>query len=218
MFDNLFAANEWTEWYNPPDYERQAYRDRRRNTEFEQSVIDCGNLPETHPNCSHGCLFDIEADPCEYQDLSQAHNEVFDRLKEKLNSFRNEMIEPRYKHDADPNSNPRNHGGIWTPWVEESGDPVTHKPLPAGAELPGRPAATTQQQQNAPMQQRFTAPETKKQHEVRFSGSSKNEHLEPLVWIFQVFINHVLSSMSYFIFRYRRWSPFHLHHLLPLLV
>ena len=47
------------------------------------------------------------------------------------------MVEPRYRHDHDPNSNPRNHGGIWTPWVDDTGDPVPHKPLSPEEKLPG---------------------------------------------------------------------------------
>ena len=81
----------------------------------------------------------MRADPCEYNDLSETKGELFEALKDKLEQYKKEMVEPRYKHDEDPNSNPRNHGGIWSPWIDSEGDPVAHKPLAPGASLPGQP-------------------------------------------------------------------------------
>eukprot|EP00794_Sanderia_malayensis_P018116 gene18116-19926_t len=161
-------SSEWTDWFNPPDYDRPAYRKLRTKQQKPASSVECEELPEQPVNCSQGCLFNMEEDPCEYKDLSQENSEKFTELKEKIDEYRNKMAEPKYKHDADPNSNPRNHGGIWTPWIEEdSGNPVEHKPLAEGASIPGRQeaaastvtanAAPQQQPQNMPTQQRFSS-------------------------------------------------------------
>lgn len=95
----------------------------------------------------------MRADPCEYKDLSETKGELFEALKEKLEHYKKEMVEPRYKHDEDPNANPRNHGGIWSPWVDSTGDPVAHKPLAPEASLPGQP-----NQNKEPLKEATTTP------------------------------------------------------------
>ena len=132
-------ADEWTDWFNPPDYEREQYDKLSRNSELKASSVQCGEKPAEAPDCTNGCLFNVRKDPCEYNDLSESKSEVFEALKEKLEQYRKEMVKPRYKHDEDPNANPRNHGGVWTPWIEPEGHPVEHKPLPPGEKLPGQP-------------------------------------------------------------------------------
>ena len=136
---SFYLADEWTEWFNPPDYDRDQYDEIERNPKLEgTSMIKCVKKPSEAPDCTNGCLFNMRQDPCEYHDLSQEKNEMFEKLKSKLEDYKKEMVPPRYKHDEDPNANPRNHGGIWTPWVDVEGEPVEHKPLPPGKKIPGQ--------------------------------------------------------------------------------
>lgn len=133
------SADEWTEYFNPPDYDRDQYDGLERNPKLKRtSMIKCGKKPAEVPDCTNGCLFNIRNDPCEYNDLSERKNELFEELKAKLENYKKEMTPPRYKHDEDPNANPRNHGGVWSPWVDAEGEPVEHKPLPPGEKLPGQ--------------------------------------------------------------------------------
>ena len=114
------------------------------------SMIRCGKKPAEAPDCTNGCLFNMRQDPCEYKDLSQVNTEIFEELKTKLENYKKEMIPPRYKHDEDPNANPRNHGGVWSPWIDVEGEPVEHKPLPPEHKLPGQEEPKQGEQQPEP--------------------------------------------------------------------
>ena len=135
-------ADEWTEWFNPPDYDRDQYDNLKRNPRVQRtSMIKCGKKPAEAPDCTNGCLFNMRKDPCEYNDLSQVKSTIFEELKAKLENYKKEMVPARYKHDEDPNANPRNHGGVWSPWIDVEGEPVEHKPLHPDQKLPGQEEA-----------------------------------------------------------------------------
>ena len=158
-------ADEFTDWFNPPDYERDQYDSLERNSKVERtSMIKCGRKPAEAPDCTNGCLFNMRHDPCEYHDLSQVKNDVFEQLKAKLENYKKEMVPPRYKHDEDPNANPRNHGGVWSPWIDAEGEPVDHKPLPPEHKLPGQEDAKPEEEK-LPTANAAIAPPQEAQHQ-----------------------------------------------------
>ncbi|KAJ8680583.1 hypothetical protein QAD02_016370 [Eretmocerus hayati] len=82
-----------------------------------KSAIKCH--PHTnHPKCiiSH-CLFDIENDPCETQDLSGKHPEVVESLQSFIHDYRLVMMK-QTNAPHDPCSNPKYFNGTWMPWRE----------------------------------------------------------------------------------------------------
>lgn len=61
-------------------------------------------------------LFNITADPHEKYDVSQNHPGVIRRMLARLAYYNSSSVPPIYP-DADPNSNPKFHGGYWAPWM-----------------------------------------------------------------------------------------------------
>ncbi|XP_033112648.1 arylsulfatase J-like isoform X1 [Anneissia japonica] len=60
-------------------------------------------------------LFNITADPNEYNDLSGKYPEVVDSMLEKLANY-NKTAVPCVHPLPDPKSDPKFHGGVWGPW------------------------------------------------------------------------------------------------------
>ena len=82
----------------------------------------------SHCNKRH-CLFDIENDPCEYNDLSDSYGDKYELLKSRLNSYKSGMV-PSRKQPADKMANPKLHGGVWMPWRDsKSNSNSKFKPL-----------------------------------------------------------------------------------------
>ena len=115
-------------WYNPPDYKRDDYASLKRPVRFNKTTIQCGPIPEKRPTCDNGCLFNLKSDPCEYVDKSKKEPEIFAVMNEKLDVYRRIMKLPRYNHTDDPRSDPKLHGGFWTPWVKLSDEEKAEAP------------------------------------------------------------------------------------------
>ena len=84
-------------------------------------VVECGAVPPTaKTSCNVGvkpCLFNITADPCEFNNLADHHPDMLSILLERLESYQSTAVEPRNK-PIDPNGFPSKHGGIWEPWIK----------------------------------------------------------------------------------------------------
>ena len=61
------------------------------------------------------CLYDIDKDPCEFNNLAVSH------LLERL-AFCNGTAVPPRNLPPDPNGFPIQHGGVWVPWVDLKGN------------------------------------------------------------------------------------------------
>ncbi|BES94699.1 arylsulfatase b [Nesidiocoris tenuis] len=72
------------------------------------------NATECHP-LSDSCLFDIEADPCEYNNLAQQHPQVLKRMEKRLNDYKKAAM-PAGNLPVDPRGDPKHWGYIWTNW------------------------------------------------------------------------------------------------------
>ncbi|GFW13557.1 arylsulfatase B [Trichonephila clavipes] len=80
--------------------------------------VDCGSKPENGTICEPlkaSCLFDVENDPCEYNNLAKAMPEIAQKLEELLNQYRIEAV-PIRNLPMDPAANPKYHGYAWVPW------------------------------------------------------------------------------------------------------
>ncbi|KAK3098668.1 hypothetical protein FSP39_021788 [Pinctada imbricata] len=83
--------------------------------------IKCGQKPvNASTNCDpvkSPCLYHILTDPCEYHNIADENKDIVNKLLTQLNKWASTMVEPGNK-PADPAGNPRNHGGIWRPWLD----------------------------------------------------------------------------------------------------
>lgn len=66
------------------------------------------------------CLFDIQQDPCEYQNLAKHNQQILNITIDLLKQFKKEMIKQNIP-DIDPNADPRYFNGYWDNWMENSG-------------------------------------------------------------------------------------------------
>ncbi|XP_071964098.1 LOW QUALITY PROTEIN: arylsulfatase J-like [Antedon mediterranea] len=60
-------------------------------------------------------LFNVTADPSEYNDLSGKYPKVVDMMLEKLASYNKTAVPCKFPL-PDPSSDPKLHGGVWGPW------------------------------------------------------------------------------------------------------
>eukprot|EP00912_Choanoflagellata_sp_UC4_P000705 UC4_evm2s436 len=85
--------------------------------------VKCQNVPCIFPNTTYEFggvyLFDIEADV-----------NVVDRLRNRLNYYINLSI-PQDRGTIDPASNPKNFGGVWTPWIGDKDPAACDAPKPS---------------------------------------------------------------------------------------
>ncbi|GFY50227.1 arylsulfatase B [Trichonephila inaurata madagascariensis] len=80
--------------------------------------VDCGSKQENGTICEPlkaSCLFDVENDPCEYNNLAKSMPEIAQKLEELLNQYRIEAV-PIRNLPMDPAANPKYHGYAWVPW------------------------------------------------------------------------------------------------------
>ncbi|XP_015930739.2 arylsulfatase B [Parasteatoda tepidariorum] len=85
--------------------------------------VQCGPRPEnSSTNCKPmeaACLFDIIADPCEYNNLAAMKPEILKDLEGELDKYRVQAA-PVRNQPMDPMSNPKYHGYAWIPWKKSA--------------------------------------------------------------------------------------------------
>jgi len=66
------------------------------------------------------CLFDIETDPCEYNDIASEKSHIMDILYTILLEANSSQVAPLWTTvESDyKGSDPKNHGGFWSPWMD----------------------------------------------------------------------------------------------------
>ena len=83
-------------------------------------VVQCGPKPanaSTSCKSDKPCLFNITADPCEYNDLADRYPVIVKHLIDRINYYNATAVPTRNKPD-DPSGHPGNHDGAWVPWIK----------------------------------------------------------------------------------------------------
>ena len=84
-------------------------------------VVDCGERPQdVLTNCDPSiapCLFDLDKDPCEYNNLASLMPERVKELLDQLDAYNTTAVLPMYSPN-DFDAFPTFHCGIWSPWIE----------------------------------------------------------------------------------------------------
>ncbi|XP_044260600.1 arylsulfatase B-like [Tribolium madens] len=70
-------------------------------------------------NCTGGCLFDLDKDPCETTNIIDSEPEIAKQLYEKIEKFWKELVPQRNK-DTDPKSDPIFYNNTWCTWLEDA--------------------------------------------------------------------------------------------------
>ena len=84
-------------------------------------VVDCGERPrDVLTNCNPSiapCLFDLDKDPCEYNNLASLMPEKVKELLDQLDAYNATAVLPMDSPD-DFDGLPIYNCGIWGPWIE----------------------------------------------------------------------------------------------------
>ncbi|RWS27632.1 arylsulfatase B-like protein [Leptotrombidium deliense] len=67
------------------------------------------------------CLFDIDTDPCEYNNVAHIYPDIATKLWKKILKYNETAVPPGNKPN-DPCSSPTLHGYTWSNWQD---DPVS---------------------------------------------------------------------------------------------
>ena len=78
--------------------------------------MTCQRGPEPGANCTE-CLFHLQTDPCELRNLYDTHPARVAELQALLEQYNKTVLPPRNK-PADPRSNPKLWGYVWTNWMD----------------------------------------------------------------------------------------------------
>lgn len=76
-----------------------------------------GTIEAPPNNPSQVWLFNITADPNERNDVSASFPDVVSKLKQMIEVYNATHVE-QLRPPFDPQSDPKNFGGVWTPWLD----------------------------------------------------------------------------------------------------
>lgn len=89
-------------------------------------------ISDTNPNENYECfdsycLFDIQQDPCEYQNIAKNNQQALNMTIDILEQFKKELIKQNIPK-IDPKADPLNFDGYWETWMEHnsSDSPIGH--------------------------------------------------------------------------------------------
>nr|XP_037284936.1 arylsulfatase B-like [Rhipicephalus microplus] len=83
--------------------------------------VNCGKQNSSKASCDSTvapCLYDINRDPCEYNDIAFENPEIVQKLQARISSYKKEAVKPS-NLDPDSSSFPYNHGGAWVSWKDD---------------------------------------------------------------------------------------------------
>ncbi|XP_054932001.1 arylsulfatase B-like isoform X2 [Dermacentor andersoni] len=83
--------------------------------------VKCGKRNSSKALCDSTlapCLYDINADPCEYNDIANENPEIVRQLRTRISAYKKSALNPT-NLDQDPSSFPHNHGGAWVSWKDK---------------------------------------------------------------------------------------------------
>lgn len=75
------------------------------------------DLEKTVDCMSEACLFALETDPCEQNNVASAFPEVLNKLEQLLDLYKSSAI-PDLPLIVDPNSNPEIFNETWSSWID----------------------------------------------------------------------------------------------------
>ncbi|XP_055333770.1 arylsulfatase B-like [Paramacrobiotus metropolitanus] len=104
---------KWDGWYPPEG----------QSTISDSLTVNC--TPPVDPSVKTSCqpltgapcLFDIEKDPCEYENLADIMPRKLEELMKKLRWYNTTVVPPR-NLPHDPAAKPQYHNYIWSPWKD----------------------------------------------------------------------------------------------------
>lgn len=111
-------------WYPPPGIEGNDQRLRNFTTtlpSLKNAVVTCGPPPAEPTKCGvkdGPCLFNIQEDPCEYNNMAEKEKDVLNMMLQLLEKYKATMAPIRNK-PYDKNADPKLHDGVWTAWCDE---------------------------------------------------------------------------------------------------
>jgi hypothetical protein len=86
-----------------------------------KATVNCG-VNRRHyiggPYCRYYCLFDLEEDPCETNNLVSKHPNITESLRKKLEQLKSEMV-PELTRPVDRDSNPSFFNNTWVCWLDD---------------------------------------------------------------------------------------------------
>ncbi|XP_060839029.1 arylsulfatase B-like [Rhopalosiphum padi] len=83
--------------------------------------------PNGHYECFDSpCLFDIQRDPCEYQNIASRYPEALNMTIDMLLQFKKELMMQNYQ-EIDPEADPRFFDGYWDTWMEKSDGSISFR-------------------------------------------------------------------------------------------
>lgn len=88
----------------------------------KQAHVICQNRLPNATACNpllNSCLFDLNVDPCENNNLAEMYPEIVERLKGKIAFYGLTATEPR-NQPSDPSADPRYFNNTWTYWKDET--------------------------------------------------------------------------------------------------
>lgn len=69
-------------------------------------------------DCTEGCLFDLDEDPCETTNIIEKHPEIAFVLEKKLEEYNKELV-PQKNQKPDPHSDPKFYNNEWCTWLDD---------------------------------------------------------------------------------------------------
>lgn len=118
------AANTVLSKYSPPvTNSSQLFEQIRQSANIEGSCrkrINAGLAPPVE-QCKENLLFNLERDPCEFENIEDRAPSIVKYLRGRLHYFQSQAV-PMQICTSDPSANPSQFGGYWTWWVDLSED------------------------------------------------------------------------------------------------
>ncbi|KAJ8680580.1 hypothetical protein QAD02_016367 [Eretmocerus hayati] len=86
----------------------------------KNATVNCGKRIRT--SCSEICLFDIESDPCETENLAKQYPEIVAKLESYIDKYRVHLVNQKPPH-VDLCADPKSFNGTFLPWKVDPGEP-----------------------------------------------------------------------------------------------
>ncbi|XP_075535035.1 arylsulfatase B-like [Dermacentor variabilis] len=83
--------------------------------------VKCGKRNSSKAVCDSTlapCLYDINADPCEYNDIANENPKIVRQMQTRISAYKKSALNPT-NLDQDASSFPHNHGGAWVSWKDK---------------------------------------------------------------------------------------------------
>lgn len=96
------------------------YLPQAADTWRKGSEIQCDGVPETANECNPldaPCLYNINADPCEMNNIADRHPEVVQSMLKTIKAYETQAKKPQFQ-DPDPHGDPLCHGFAYVPWQD----------------------------------------------------------------------------------------------------